>query len=137
LEGGSGHPNRPPIFSKAKRRHPSKSNAAVAKLSTLEREIQTGSSHAEVVPGTINNIPAEIAGETDVTRYTNFEAAAKLAHGPGFVVILHMVGKNAYLPNDVMSNRTIVTAVENHAAAGPGIWRKARAMKRITQRECA
>jgi hypothetical protein len=87
----------------------------------LEREVQTGSSQAEVVLGTIDNIPAEIAGQTDVTRKTNFEAAAKLAHGPAIVFIREMVSKNADLSNNEFSSRAIVTATENAAAARPDI----------------
>jgi hypothetical protein len=49
---------------------------------SLEREINAGADHAEVVVRSVHKVPAEITDPTNVRRETNFHAAANLADCP-------------------------------------------------------
>src|SRR4051812_18934898 len=53
----------------------------------LEREIQTASNHAEVVMRSVHDVPAEVAGHTDVTCHANLETAAKLPNQAAFILV--------------------------------------------------
>src|SRR5260370_9624889 len=53
----------------------------------LEREVDAGAGHSEVVVGARDNVPAHIVGPADVRGEANFKAAAYLTDQLGVAVI--------------------------------------------------
>ena len=56
-------------------------------LGDLEREVQTAANHSEVVMRAVDNVPAEIAHDSNMTGESVFDAAAELAHDTALVVV--------------------------------------------------
>ena len=48
----------------------------------LEREVQTGAGHSEVVVGTRNDVPADVVGPAEVRGEANFNTAADHSSTP-------------------------------------------------------
>jgi hypothetical protein len=65
-------------LTKRKRRQRKALPAFTNVVLSLKREGHTCPRHTEVVVGTVEDVPAEIADNPDVGRDTNFEAAAEL-----------------------------------------------------------
>src|SRR5438045_9656722 len=53
----------------------------------LEREVQTGAGHSEVVVGTRDDVPADVVGPAEVRSEANFNTAADLTDRLGLAVV--------------------------------------------------
>src|SRR5436190_11361821 len=53
----------------------------------LEREVQTGAGHSEVVIGTRDDIPADVVGPAEVRGEANFKTPADLTNQFGVAVV--------------------------------------------------
>src|SRR5947209_3561469 len=54
---------------------------------SLKRERNTAANHAEVIPRTIHDVPAEVVHPADCRGEANFDAAAELANRLRFAVV--------------------------------------------------
>ena len=92
----------------------------------LEREVEPGASHPEIIVGPLHNIPAEIVQQAEVRREANFETASKLANGFALTLI-------ELSPDDSkigVDELTVPPTSPDSAAAHPKIGCKARAANR-------
>src|SRR4029077_11208823 len=119
-------------FYKNKRRRPIISGRRRRKYDcrSLEREINAGARHAEIVVWTVDKVPAEIIDPADVPSETDFEAAADLANRPRLSV-------GVRISEDVRAftvrKRIPFAAAKDCTASAKNVRRKARAVERITQ----
>src|SRR2546423_4704661 len=100
----------------------------------LEREVQTGPSHSEVVVGTRDDIPAAVVSPAKVRCKTNFKPTADLADQLGRAVVKlspDAAERRCRIEEEVV----IPAATKNGDAAEAEIRGKARAADRETQRE--
>src|ERR1043166_8436163 len=96
----------------------------------LEREVETGTGHSEVVLRTLHDIPAEIVLPTEMRGESNFETATDLAHCMAIVVAVDPDGCACGIEND-----RVVSVTPDSAATDPNIRGKPRAVHREAQRE--
>jgi hypothetical protein len=100
----------------------------------LEREVDAGAGHSEIVIGTRDDVPAYVVGPTDVRGEANFKSTADLTDCARTAV-------RKLSPDDAKRLRRIeeevvtAAATEDAAAAEPEIWREARAANREAERE--
>src|SRR6267154_5589981 len=102
----------------------------------LEREVDAGAGHSEVIIGSRDYVPADVVGPADVRSEANFKTTAHLADRFGVAAI-------ELSPDDSQGLRwgeeeiVVAAATEDGATAKPEIRGKARAADREAQREGA
>src|SRR6266436_993678 len=100
-------------------------------LSILEREINSGTRHAEVIFRTVDKVPAEITDPTDVRSDTDFQAAADLADSLArrtCMTSCHDLVEAFSRFSDKHILRPLAAA-KDHAASAKNVRRKARAVE--------
>ena len=102
-------------------------------LSILEREVNAGARHAEVILRTVNKVPAEITDPADVRSEANFQAAADLADRPRLSVGVK-ISENVRA--FTVRKRIPFTPAKDRTASAKNVRRKARAVERVTQGQC-
>jgi len=101
----------------------------------LEREVQTGAGHSEVVVGTRDDVPADVVGPAEVRGEANFNTAADLTDRLGLAVI--KLSPNRQVIDRIEEEVVRPAATEDAAAAEPEVRREARAADREAQRDGA
>src|SRR4029077_4276631 len=102
----------------------------------LECDIHPGPGHTEVFLRSIHEIPAEITDPADMRCKANFQAAADLAQRLRLATCmtnrLESVESFSRFSNEPVD--WPLAAAKDRAASTKNVWRKARAVDRITQR---
>ena len=95
-------------------------------LSPLEREVNPGANHAEVVMRPVHKIPAEVTDPANVRSEANFHAATNLADCP-------RLGAGLFSANDsvVHDNVRFFASTKDSASSAKKVRREARAGNRI------
>src|SRR6266571_1244586 len=106
----------------------------------LEREINTGADHTEVVVRSIHHIPTEITNPPDVQSKTDFDAATKLANslrlGTSLTSTNVKCGNRAEESGNLLYNEMCpFSATKNPATACEDVRCKTSARNWITQGE--
>ena len=95
----------------------------------LEREVDAGAGHSEIVIGTRDDVPAHVIGPANVRGEANFKSTAHLADQLTFAVI-KLPAHDAQWLRVIEEEVVTAAATEDAAAAEPEIWREARAANR-------
>jgi hypothetical protein len=111
----------------------------------LEREIDAGSKHAEIILRPIDHIPTKVICPTDVPGESKLKTATELTHYfRSRTEVLSLGIDEGYLAlrgrhhvGDFLSGKGVsLAAAENRANSCPRIRRETRARNRIAQRKC-
>src|SRR5207248_2566381 len=103
----------------------------------LEREVDTGPGHPEIVIGARDDVPAHVVDPAAVRRKANFKTTADLTDQLRLSVI-ELSSNRAEVAADRTEEKVMITtATEDAAAAEPEIRREARAADREAQGEGA
>src|ERR1700680_3978997 len=104
----------------------------------LEREVYSGSGHAEVAIFAGHKVPAKIVCPADVRRESKFETGTNLADSFRRRPMVLGVKKWRCADGSSVEHKLVsLTAAEKYAATAPDIGCKAGAMSRKAQGECS
>ena len=99
----------------------------------LKREGQSRPGHAEVVMGTLEEIPAEVSHPANVSGESNLQTAADLTNKSA-LVFFGSEAEHAFL--GINSSRLVIMASKHTTDTAPNVGRETRTMNGITEGEC-